>query len=74
MEPAPVGEGIKLRLAEVLERMGHIEPQLAQQFQAAVGHQLRGVVGAAKGTAAITAQFRRQQRLAGILAIGGDQE
>ena len=73
MKPAPVGEAIELKLCELLQAVGDVEPQLPQELDAAVADQLRGVEGAPEGPPAIAAQFGRQERGAGILAVGGHQ-
>ena len=56
-----IGEAIQLDLANPLQFMGNIEPQLAQELGAVVGDELRGVETAPEHPPAIAAQFRHQE-------------
>src|SRR5580704_3382055 len=77
MEPAPVREAIELGLGDLLGHCGHawdVIAQLAQGLDAFVRHQDRGLERAAEHAAPIAAHLRIEQRGAGILPIGGEQE
>src|SRR5262249_5987089 len=72
MEPAPVG--IRRGLGALGGPEGEVLPERGQELDALVAEKWRGVERAPEVAAAIAALFGRQERVAGILAIGGDQE
>ena len=70
----PRRKGVELHLVQLLDVVGEVEPQLAEDVDAFISDELRRIEGAPERAPAIAAQLGRQQRVGRVLAVDGDQQ